>query len=222
MATWELSTEYKKNAIERQYWYKDGKVAIREEGYRWGTFTTDSDEKPNIDLHNEDGYELDSGEYDWELYSLDDGCWADWDWPDDMDEEEVERLEAIWEDNYFEGLEEEGWSQDDTEYEFHGPLRLVNKDTGEVFSILDEDGNIIPKPKGFTEEDFTDWYPMNTDPVRDGEYETSSEGTTAWPFPSIKKLDWAQGKWWDSDCKEVDKLTLSKWRGLKADPNTTI
>ena len=85
MATWELSTLYKKSAIERQFWYKDGQVAIRTEGYRWGTFTIESDTMPDVDLNNPDEFELDS---DWQLVSLDDGCWAEWEWPDDMDEEE--------------------------------------------------------------------------------------------------------------------------------------
>jgi D-alanyl-D-alanine carboxypeptidase len=135
MATWELSTQWKKSAIEKQFWYKDGQVAIRTEGYRWGTFTTESDTMPEIDLADNDEFELDA---DWELVSLDDGCWAEWEWPDDMDEEEQERLEAIWDDEYFEGLEEEGWSQDDTEYYFQGPLKLVNLDTGEEFTGNEE------------------------------------------------------------------------------------
>jgi hypothetical protein len=131
MATWELSALWKKSAIEKQFWFKDGQVAIRTEGYRWGTFTIESDEMPDIDLAGNDEFELDS---DWELVSLDDGCWAEWEWPDDIDEEEQERLEEIWDENYSEGLEEEGWSQDDTEFYFQGPLKLVNLDTGEEFT----------------------------------------------------------------------------------------
>jgi len=222
MATWKLSTDYKKNAIERQFWYKDGKMIIREDGYRWGIFTTESDEKPNIDLHNEHGYEIGEDDYEWELWSLEDGCWADWEYPDEMTDEEREEIENAWDDDFYEGVENLGWSNDDTEYTLQGPLRLTNVETGEEFSVLDDDGNIIPKPKNFTEKDFTDWYPATTDPVRDGAYDTSSEGTTAWPFPSTRKLDWAQGKWWDKDCNEVDKTSFNKWRGLNTDPNTTI
>ena len=46
MATWKLSTYWKKSAIERQIWTKGDKVIIREEGYRWGTFYVESDERP--------------------------------------------------------------------------------------------------------------------------------------------------------------------------------
>jgi len=84
MATWVLTTKTKKNAVEKQFWYKDGRVIIREEGYRWGKFYCESDERPDVDLANPDGYELGDSEYDWELDSLDDGCWAEWTYPDDV------------------------------------------------------------------------------------------------------------------------------------------
>ena len=132
MATWILKTLHKKNAVEKQFWYKDGKVVIREEGYRWGEFYCESDEQPEIDLDNADGYNLSESDYDWELTSLDDGCWSDWTFPEDMTEEEQAEIESAWEEEYFEGMEELGWSQDDTEYILQGPLEL-----------LDEDGTVI-------------------------------------------------------------------------------
>jgi len=131
MATWKLSTQHKKNAVEKQIWTKDGKTVIREEGYRWGTFYCESDEQPDIDLKNPDGYELFG--YDWELESLDDGCWIDWDWPADMSEEEQNQIMDAWSDDYYEGMEALGWSNDDTEYHFYGPLQLENENTGEIF-----------------------------------------------------------------------------------------
>lgn len=132
MATWKLSTQHKKNAVEKQFWYKNGKVITREEGYRWGTFYCESDEQPDIDLKNPDGYEV-GGDYDWELDSLDDGCWAEWDWPEDMSEEEQNQIMDAWSDDFYEGMEALGWSNDDTEYWFYGPLQLENEETGEVF-----------------------------------------------------------------------------------------
>ena len=124
MATWALTTKTKKNAVERQFWYKDGRVIIREEGYRWGKFYCESDERPDVDLANPDGYELGDSEYDWELDMLDDGCWADWTYPDDMTEEEQQAIEAAWEEDFYDGMEALGWSNDDTEYWFYGELEL--------------------------------------------------------------------------------------------------
>ena len=124
MTTWVLTTKTKKNAVERQFWTKDGRTIIREEGYRWGKFYCESSERPDVDLANPDGYELGDSEYDWELDHLDDGCWADWTFPDDMTEEEQQAIEAAWEEDFYDGMEGLGWSNDDTEYWFYGELEL--------------------------------------------------------------------------------------------------
>jgi hypothetical protein len=131
MATWTLKTLHKKSAVEKQFWYKDGKIIIREEGYRWGEFYCESDEQPVIE--QEDGeYNLSESDYDWELSSLDDGCWAEWTFPEDMTEEEQEEIETAWDEDYFDGMEELGWRNDDTEYVLQGPLELT-----------DEEGNVV-------------------------------------------------------------------------------
>ena len=132
MAIWTLKTQHKKNAVEKQFWYKDGEVIIRTEGYRWCEFYCESDEQPEIDLVNEDGYRIGSDDYEWELDSLDDGCYADWEFPEDMSEEEQDEITEAWEEEFYDGLEELGWSCDDTDYILEGPLELS-----------DEDGNIV-------------------------------------------------------------------------------
>ena len=132
MATWEISALYKKSAYEITYWFKDGKRLSREEGYRWGSFVCDSDERPDIDLG--ETFEVDA---DWDLVELDDGCWAEWEFPDDMTEEEQEEIETAYSENFYEGLEELGWGQSDTEYYLSAPLKLTNKDTGEEFTEND-------------------------------------------------------------------------------------
>lgn len=124
MAIWALTTVTKKNAVEKQFWTKDGRVIIREEGYRWGKCYCESDERPDVDLKNPDGYELGSTEYDWELYHLDDGCWAIWTFPDDMTEEEQEQIQEAWDEDFYEGMEGLDWSNDETEYWFYGELEL--------------------------------------------------------------------------------------------------
>ena len=132
MATWTLKNLHKKSAVEKQFWYKDGVTLIRYEGYRWGEFYCESDVQPEIDLTNPDEYNLSDSDYDWELSSLDDGCWVEWEYPEDMSEEEQEEIENAWEEDFFEGMEELGWSNDDTEYILQGPLELT-----------DEEGNVV-------------------------------------------------------------------------------
>ena len=211
MAVWQLSTEYKKNAIEVQLWYKDGVAIKRVEGYRWGSFSCESDERPDIDLRNEgDGYEL--ADYDWELGSLDDGCWADWEYPTDFPIEERIKIEEAWDNDWYDGMEALGWSNDDTEYWFQGPLKLVNRDTGEEFSVLDENFNVIPEPEPQVINDdppLTNWFPSDVAPVREGRYQVNDDKNPTWPFPTY--ATWDGQKWSDT--------SIAQWRGLAEDPD---
>ena len=132
MAIWTLKTLQKKSAIERQHWDKDSVQIIREEGYRWGTFYCESDHQPNIDLNNKDGYEIGQDDYEWELEELDDGCWGEWEFPDNMSKEEQEKIQDAWNEDFYEGMGAVGWSFDDTKYILLGPLELS-----------DENGNVV-------------------------------------------------------------------------------
>jgi len=133
MAVWQISNYYKKEAVERQFWTKNDLTIIKSEGFRWGTWECESDEKPDIDLNNPDGYELMFTEYDWDMVMIDDGCWLEWNWPEGMSDEERERIEQLWEEDWFEGLESDGWANDETEHWIYGPIKLVNMDTGEEY-----------------------------------------------------------------------------------------
>jgi hypothetical protein len=133
MATWRISNYYKKEAVESQFWTKGDLVIIKNEGFRWGTWECESEERPDIDLNNEYGYELLNSEYNWDMIEMDDGCWLDWSWDDGMNEVERDRIMQLWEENYFEGLESDGWSNNETEHWIYGPIKLVNVDTGEEF-----------------------------------------------------------------------------------------
>jgi hypothetical protein len=220
MTTWKLSPQYKKSAVERQFWYKDGKVIIREEGYRWGTFSVESDERPLTDeeLKNEDGYELSCIENDecWELWDLTDGCWADTEAGRDCTEEDLEEFNTAWDEDTYEAVEALGWMCDDTEYYYYGPLELTNQDTGEVFLGEPEENvsvggvpihvtntdNPIDFPE--TEPEVTDWFSVNINPVRNGTYQITSSANPNWPFPTYAQ--WDGNQWTD------EHVVL--WRGL--------
>ena len=215
MATWKLSPQYKKSAVERQFWYKDDKVIIREEGYRWGTFSVESDERPlsDIELKNEDGYELSCIDNDecWELWDLTDGCWADSEAGRNCTEEDLEEFNTAWDEDTYEAVEALGWMQDDTEYYYYGPLELTNQDTGEVFQgEPDENISLGGVPIAPVEEivdeepEVTDWFPVSINPVRNGTYQIMSSATPNWPFPSYAQWD---GNQWSDEHVEL-------WRGL--------
>jgi len=124
MTTWILTTNEKKNVVEIEVWHKDGKTIKRSTGFRWGKVYCESDDKPDIDLENSEGISVFDSGYDFELDSLDDGCWVDVEYPEDMDDEERKRMDTLWDEESYDGWEGKGWSQDDCETWFHGPLSL--------------------------------------------------------------------------------------------------
>ena len=96
MTTWVLTTLEKKNVVETEFWTKDGNTIKRSTGFRWGTVYCESDERPDIDLDNPDGLEVFATDYDFELDNLDDGCWVEVEYPEDMTQEEQDRMDELW------------------------------------------------------------------------------------------------------------------------------
>lgn len=131
MTIWRIRNYHKKNAVERQFWTKDGVTIVRDEGFRWGEWTCESDQRPDIDLDNADGYDVTGSDLDWDIDFMDDGCWDDWTWPDDMSNEERQRIQDLWNENWIDGLEDDGWENQDTEQWIYGPIELINEDTSE-------------------------------------------------------------------------------------------
>lgn len=139
MATWKIRAKYKKSTVEKEYFVKDDQTICVEIGWRSGSFyvTTEDDNPPKYDLINEDELNIYDayigGVESIELDSTWDGCWEEYEWPDDMPEEERERLKDLFaEEGYFSALDQEGWSSYETEMWLLGPLVLE-----------DADGNII-------------------------------------------------------------------------------
>jgi len=234
MTTWKLSPQYKKSAVEKMFFYKDGKVITMEQGFRWATFSVESNERPLTDheLKNEDGYELGCIDNDesWEMWDMIDGCWMDIEAGNDKTTStDVEEFEAAWEEDSYEAVEALGWYQDDCEYYYYGPLELTNEDTGEVFkgepdenvsvggvpvkteeqlkAELDELIDTMPEVPVEDEPELTDWFPASVNPVHKGEYQAITAAAPMWPFPSMVTWD---GEKWSEDVKE--------WRGLAEEP----
>ena len=253
MATWNLSPQYKKSAVEVMFFTKDNMVITIEQGFRWATFTVESDDRPLTDeeLVNEDGYELGSIDNDesWEMVDMIDGCWLDIDRGNShVTDLEFEAFESAWEEDSFEGVESLGWSCDETEYHYHGPLQLTNEDTGEVFEgepqnpvqeidpdasitraeieeMIENHANFIEnmtdeewEDLGKDDKPYTDWFPASINPARVGTYQV---------LDCEQEISWPfesniiAGTW---DGKKWDvsvSTTVVKWRGLAKDPSAT-
>lgn len=229
MAKWILSPQYKKSAVEKMFFYKDGAIITIEQGFRWATFGVESEERPLTDaeLKNEGGYELGCIDNDecWEMWDMTDGCWLDIELGNDKaTSTDLEEFEAAWEEDSYEGVEALGWSNDDTEYYYYGPLELTNENTGEVFQgepaepqekteeqlKADLDELIATMPDVPTDDQLvvTEWYPVSINPVRNGQYEVTDNKNPNWPFPQY--ANWNGKKW--------DHADIVSWRGLASNP----
>jgi len=241
MATWRLSPQYKKSAVEKMFFFKDGKIIIMEQGFRWATFSVESDERPLTDaeLKNDDYYELGCIDNDesWEMQDMTDGCWMDVTAGNDKTtDEDLAAFNDAWEADWYSGVEAIGWSQDECEYYYYGPLELTNEDTGEVFygeppepqekteeqlkAELDElvasmpEVEVAPALAPIVEEpQLTDWFPSDINPVRKGVYQVIDTEVIKWPFmtPQPVEAKWSGKKW------NVDNVL--QWRGLANKPN---
>jgi len=159
MANWKVSTYYKKSCEEHEYYVKDGQTIIRKTGYRGCSFFVETNDdnppefefdfvpggdgnKDSIDMYNCCYNNIESVELD----SMWDGCWEDIDFPEDMDEEEQERLmEVIEEHGVYSALEdEEGWTQSETEAWIWGPILIEDGEGNQVKIICADDaGNVV-------------------------------------------------------------------------------
>ncbi len=159
MATWKVSPYYKKSCEEHEQYYKDGMTIVRKTGYRGASFfveTTDDNlpelefdfvpggdgKKDSINMYDCPGSNIENVE----LESMWDGCWEDIVFPDEMDEEEQERLQELFEEEgIYEVLEnQEGWMLDETQAWIWGPILIEDSDGNQVRIICaDNDGNVI-------------------------------------------------------------------------------
>lgn len=133
MAFWLVKTAEKKSVEEHELWQKGDQVIRRITGFRWGTWVveTNDDEPPVLNQNDGPGanavnmYDyFDENVENIELDSLDDGWYADVIYPDDMDPAEIERLEALWEEESYSSWEEDDWDNYETECWASGALEV--------------------------------------------------------------------------------------------------
>lgn len=118
---YKVSTTEKKSVVEKEYFSKDGKTAIVEQGYRWGYFTTPDE----VNLENYDPEEgLMIYDYDVDDHSFDDGCWITMDYDEEMTDEERDEFENAFNEDWYEGVEALGWFSQETEVKFYGELEV--------------------------------------------------------------------------------------------------
>lgn len=124
MARWMLKTLEKKNVEEITTWSKGDLTITRTEWFRWGEWMVDQPDRPEVDTDNADGYDVYGSGIDWELVDMVDGVSLWWGFPGSVDEEEQERIRELFDEEGYQGMEDDGWEHMDTEIILHGPLAV--------------------------------------------------------------------------------------------------
>jgi len=200
MATWTVSTYYKKSCEEHEKYYKDSMIITRKTGFRWSSFfvETSDNNPPEFEftyVPGGDGRKDSINMYDCcvnnienvELNNMNDGCWEDIEYPEDMSEDERERLDQLIEEegDIYDVLEnQEGWSQNDCEAWVWGPI-LIEDEAGNRVRIIcaDDNGNSIDFKEDDEDEEVTFAELSKINPETEVDIINSMP---VWPFPTGK------------------------------------
>lgn len=156
MKRWIIQPHYKKSIEEIEIFKKDGLEISHSTGWRWGSWivTTNDNNPPEFEFNAITGGngELDSIDMnacsennidDVEMIETMDGCWQETNFPDELGEEETERLQELLDDEGTYALEEsEGWVAWETEMWITGPIEILNEDKELIrIVVADKSGN---------------------------------------------------------------------------------
>lgn len=210
MADWKVSTRDKKSVVEVEIWTNDkGQTVKKVTGFRWGSWviTTSDDEEPILE-HDSNG-EIDMYSYyennieSIELDMLDDGWFMDWEFSDDVSEEEQKLIIDGYDEDGYDYLETNGWFNDET-------LCLVSCDLDiePVLSVskeVDQDTASWSTPS----ESEENWIDKSITPEEIGEYEVVINA--AWPMGGMTVDASWDGASWKQDGKEIQ---IHRWKNL--------
>ena len=132
MATWLVHTG-RKDLVEKQEFTKDDSQAIYSLGWRSGTWivTTNDDNQPNIETDEEGFVEFSSLQgsniEECEFKETIGGWYDNWDFSDDVSEEEQKRIQEGWEEDSYLFMSGEGWFQGDTYWYAKKEFLIIEK-----------------------------------------------------------------------------------------------
>jgi len=166
--TWRVRTYYKKSCEQHEYFTHPDYESplIIKDGFRFAEFYVETNDgkipnfeftetpggngaKDSVNLFSCEANNIVSSEM---IEMFDGGCWDGYEWPEDMDEDEQERLLDFISENGSWALEDdEGWALDETECWVWGPLEISDEDGNTVAIIeADDEGNVaIKQPKDY-------------------------------------------------------------------------
>lgn len=142
MTQWTVSPADKKSIEEHELWEKDGMAIRRITGFRSGSWivATNNDQEPefefesvpfgspdkdSIDLNNACVNNIEEVELD----EVVDSCYDEIIWPEDMDDNERDRLADLWDDGEYSSWEDDGWVNTETQMWVWGDLNIEQLDS---------------------------------------------------------------------------------------------
>jgi hypothetical protein len=160
MAWYTVRTYYKKSCEQHEHFYHEdySDPIIVKDGFRRAEFSVETNDdafpqfdftevpggdgkKDSVDLFSCFGDNVEQTEL---VEMFDGGCWGDVEFPEDMDEDEQERLQEVINENGSYSLEdEEGWNLSDTECWVWGPIEVEDEAGNVRIIIADKNGNMI-------------------------------------------------------------------------------
>ena len=201
MADWKVSTRDKKSVVEVEIWTNDqGQTVKKITGFRWGSWivTTNDDEEPV--LERDSNGEIDMYSYyennveSIELDMLDDGWFMDWEFSDDISQEQKDAIIEGYEEDGYDYLETNGWFNDET-------LCLVSCDLdieelGATKQVESSSGGLFGEG----------WVSKETNPEEPGEYDVLIDAP--WPLGGPNVANW-NGESWEQD---GDSVKIHQWK----------
>jgi hypothetical protein len=124
MIKWVIGNTESKNVLEIKTWTKGDVIIHLKELFRFGEWTCGSEKQPDIDLNNDEGFEITASEYQWEMQFMSDGMGYEWEFPKGMKKAEKDAIEEAWGESFYEGLEMLGWEEQSVEHWIFGPISL--------------------------------------------------------------------------------------------------
>lgn len=124
MSKYTLEPIWKKSVMDIESWYHPEKKVWfeKENGWRWGSATFESEEFPDIDLKNAHCINVTEDLEDPDL-DYDDGCWGTYNFAEELNEEQQLEIEEM----DFDALEEAGWVLKYVDTYYTGPLKLTDE-----------------------------------------------------------------------------------------------
>jgi hypothetical protein len=123
MTRYTLTTAEKNNVQEITTLELDEHSITHTVHWRWGSWFTDSDTAPPVDLDNPHGFNISLSDTDWQLVETSDGH-STWQFPEDFDPELASNIQDAYQEDLWDGVESLGCELLDTDMILHGPLVL--------------------------------------------------------------------------------------------------